>query len=76
MDSSTLIYWKNPFAIKGVLGVFFLFLFGSRQKLLLANSRDLDQTPHYAASDLGLHRLPMFTYVYLCSPFDNNHRNN
>ena len=58
VDFSTLIYWKSPFATKGVLGVIFLDLFGSRQKLLLANSGDPDQTPHYAASDLGLHCLP------------------
>ena len=37
----------------------FLGLFGSRQKLLLANSGDPDQTPHHAASDLCLHCLPM-----------------
>ena len=37
-------------------------LFGSRQKLLLANSADLDQMPHYAVSDLGLHCLPMYPF--------------
>ena len=26
---------------------------------LFANSEDPDQTPHYAASDLGLHCLPI-----------------
>ena len=26
---------------------------------LFANSRDPDQTPHFAASDLGLHCLPI-----------------
>ena len=62
MDFSTLIYWKSPFAIKGVLGVIFLGLFGSRQKLLLANSGDPHQMPHYAASDLGLHCLPMYPF--------------
>ena len=36
-----------------------LGLFGSRQKLLLANSGDPDQMPHKAASVLGLHCLPM-----------------
>ena len=39
-----------------------LGLFGSRQKLLLANSGDPDQMPHYAASDLGLHCLPMYPF--------------
>ena len=38
----------------------FLGSFGSRQKLLLANSGDPDQTPHYAESDLGLHCLPLY----------------
>ena len=37
-------------------------LFGSRQKLLLANCGDPDQTPHYAASDLGLHCLPLLGF--------------
>ena len=62
MDFSTLIYWKSPFATLRVLGVFFLGLFDSRQKLLLANRGDPDQTPHYAASDLGLHCLPVYPF--------------
>ena len=37
--------------------------------MLLANSGDPDQTPHHAASDLGLHCLPM--YPFLGFP-DNN----
>ena len=28
-------------------------------KILLANTADTDQTPHYVASDLGLHCLPI-----------------
>ena len=28
-------------------------------KILLANTVDLDQMPHYVASDMGLHCLPM-----------------
>ena len=40
----------------------FLGLFGSGEKLLLANSGDPDQTPHDAASDLGLHCLPMYPF--------------
>ena len=39
-----------------------LGLFGSRQKMLLANSGDPDQMPHHAASDLGLPVCP-------CTPF-------
>ena len=42
--------------------MYFLGLFGSREKLLLANSGDPDQTPHHAASDLGLHCLPMYPF--------------
>ena len=34
-----------------------LFYFG--WKILLANNVDSDQMPHYVASDLGLHCLPM-----------------
>ena len=45
-----------------VLGLIFLGLFGSRQKLLLANCGDTDQMQHYAASDLGLQCLPMYQF--------------
>ena len=45
------------------IGCNFLGLFGSRQKLLLANSGDPAQTPHYVASDLALHCLPMLTVL-------------
>ena len=34
-------------------------LFYFRWKILLANNVDPDQMPHYVASDLGLHCLPM-----------------
>ena len=68
MDFSTLIYWKSPFATEGVLGVIFLYLFGSREKLLLLNSGDPDQTPHYVAFDQGLHCLPMHTLRCLGFP--------
>ena len=47
----------------------FLGLFGSGQTFLLANGGDPDQMPHYVASDLGLHCLPM--YPLLGFP-DNN----
>ena len=39
-----------------------LGLFGSRQNSLLANIGDPDQMPHYGASDLGLHCLPMYPF--------------
>ena len=37
----------------------FLFKFQKKKKLLRANSREPDQTPRFAASDLVLHCLPM-----------------
>ena len=39
----------------GFILSFILFLW----KILLANNVDPDQMPHYVASDLGLHCLPM-----------------
>ena len=42
--------------------MYILGSFGSREKLLLANSGDPDQTLHDAASDLGLHCLPMYPF--------------
>ena len=62
MDFSTVIYWKSPFATLEGIRCNFLGLFGSRQKLLIANNEDPDQTPHYAASDLDLHYLPMYPF--------------
>ena len=46
----------------------FLGLFGSRDKLLLTNSGDPDQTSHFVASDLGL----QFAYVPVLGFPDNN----
>ena len=34
------------------------------EKILLENIVDPDQTPHYVASDLGLHCLPMTLYGF------------
>ena len=56
VDSSTYICWTSPFVI---LGVFFRFY-----SILLANTVDPDQTPHYVASDLGLHCLPITLYGF------------
>ena len=42
-----------------VVGRYYSFLFKFRNKLLQANSGKPDQTPHFAASDLVLHCLPM-----------------
>ena len=60
MDSSTVICWTSPFAILGVLGLFCCFYSISDGKsCLIAKNVDPNQTPHYVASDLGLHCLPM-----------------
>ena len=44
--------------IRGVQLAFIITAF-YRNSLSVANSVDLDQTPHSAASDLGLHCFPM-----------------
>ena len=57
MDSSTVICWTSPFVILGVSGHFVSFIL-----FLMKNpvsTVDLDRTPHYVVSDLGLHCLPM-----------------
>ena len=48
-------------SIPDIRGVWctFSFLFYFKSMFLLANSEDPDQMPHSAASDLGLHCLPM-----------------
>ena len=42
-----------------VIFVTFILLLMENWKILLANNVDPDQMPHYVASDLGLHCLPM-----------------
>ena len=61
MDSSTVICWTNTFVILGVSGIgsILLLLFYFGWKILIANNVDPDQMPHFVASDLGLHCLPM-----------------
>ena len=44
----------GPFPIVRCLVIFFIEI-----PVFNANCVDLDQTPHYAASDLGLHCLPI-----------------
>ena len=58
VDLSILINWKSPFPNLGVSGVSFHFSSFSN-RFLLTNSEDLYQTLHSAASDLGLHCLPV-----------------
>ena len=40
-------------------------LFYFRRNYLSVNTADPDQTPHYVASDQGLHCLPMAFYEFL-----------
>ena len=54
VNSSNVIFWTNPFVISGALGLFCRFYFDFDR-----NSVDPDLTPHYVASDLGLHCLLM-----------------
>ena len=62
--------------ILGHFSSFFFFLIiyeascwqADREKLLLANSGDPDQMPHHAASDLGLHCLPLYTPFRVSRP--------
>ena len=56
MDFPTLISKERPYPIVGVLGCIFHLLNFNRT---YENSEYLDQTPHYAVSDLVLHCLPM-----------------
>ena len=62
-DSSTVICWASPFVILEcrVYFVTFILFF---MEILLANTVDPDQTPHYVVSDLGLHCLPM-TFLHI-----------
>ena len=52
-DSSTVICWTSPFDILRCRVYFVVFVL-FRRKILLANTIDPDQTPHYVAYDLGL----------------------
>ena len=54
----------SPFVILGVSGLFCRFYFILFDgKMLLANSEDPDQTPHYVASDLGLRCFPLTLFL-------------
>ena len=59
MESSTFTLWTGPFPIQGVSGKFLLLSYFIEISKLDANSVDPDQTPHSAASEQGLHCLPM-----------------
>ena len=59
MDSSTITLWIDTFPIKGLPESFLLLPCFIEIHILNANNVDPDQTPRSAASDLGLHCLPM-----------------
>ena len=63
VDSSTLTLWTGPFLIEGVSGKFFLLRCFTEIPVFKANSVDTDQMPHFAASDLGLHCLPISLFM-------------
>ena len=59
VDSSILTLWTGPFSIQCVTGLFLLLSCFVEIFELNADSVDPDQTPQNAASDQGLHCLPM-----------------
>ena len=59
VDSSSLCLWIGPFAIADCVVSFLLLPYYIEIPVFNANSVDPDQTPRSAASDLGLHCLPM-----------------
>ena len=59
MDSSTAICWTSLFVILGVSGLFCHFKTIFDGNILLANTLDHNLMPHYVASNLVLHCLPM-----------------
>ena len=58
VNSSTGICWMSPFVILG-MPVLFCHYYIFNGKILLVNNVDPDQIPHYVASDLDLHCLPV-----------------
>ena len=73
-DMAAGMLFINPFMLNGishcyqdqfislliVVGWYYLFLIAFHKTFCKQNSGDTDQTSHTAASDLGLHCLPMF----------------
>ena len=52
------IYWTSSISILGTSG-YEIYIFLEKMAKLFANSGGSDQMPHSAASDLGLHCLPI-----------------
>ena len=68
MDSTIFIRWTSPFQILGVLGGIFYFIqVWCIPIILYANSEDADRTPRVAASDQGLHCLPISPKIRHCA---------
>ena len=59
VDSATSTLWTGPVPTEGVSVYFLLLLCFIKISVSNANIVDPDQMPHSAASDLGLHCLPM-----------------
>ena len=58
MEFPTVINWNSPFLFKGVLNGIFHF-YSNFNRTSCKQIVETDQMPHSAASDLGLHYLPM-----------------
>ena len=59
VNPSTSSLWAVPFVKGGTKWLVFIITLLSEISVNHANSVDPDQTPRFAASDLGLHCLPM-----------------
>ena len=60
MEFPILINWTSPFPFEGLLGGIFHFYSNLNRTFCEQKVHgDPDQAPHSAASDLGLHCLPM-----------------
>ena len=59
MDSAIIINWMSPLSFLGVLGVISYFLSHFSMKFLCANRIAPNGLSRAAASNPGLHRLPM-----------------
>ena len=67
VDSSAFICWTSPCAILGVSVYCVAFIV-----TLLANKVDPEQTPHYVASVLGLHCLPLILFTGFLGKYELN----
>ena len=63
MNSSTLTLWTDSLPVEGVFGHILSLPCFIEIPAFNANSVNPDQTPRSAASDLGLHCLPMSFFM-------------